>query len=101
MHFNYVVYKLTFPNGKIYVGKDIGANGHSIRYFGSWNNEVVERDFTKEQLSDWSIRKEILYESNDKVEIGRKESEYIRALKSNDPTIGYNLTHKKRLKKDG
>ena len=34
MHFKYVVYKLTFPNGKIYIGKDIGGEGHSLRYFG-------------------------------------------------------------------
>jgi hypothetical protein len=27
--FKYVVYRLTFPNGKIYIGKDIGGDGHS------------------------------------------------------------------------
>ncbi|CTQ54758.1 hypothetical protein LP7551_03293 [Roseibium album] len=31
----YVVYKLTFPNGKIYIGKDIGGEGHSLRYVNS------------------------------------------------------------------
>ena len=46
-HFAYVVYRITFPNGKIYVGKDIGVDGHSLRYFGSWDNLTVERDFTK------------------------------------------------------
>jgi uncharacterized lipoprotein YehR (DUF1307 family) len=101
MHFDYVVYKLTFPNGKIYVGKDVGGLGHAIRYFGSWNNELVEKDFTKDQLRDLTIRKEILFESNDKKEIGLKEGEFIRILKSNDISIGYNQSHRKRtLKSD-
>src|SRR5690606_14994825 len=95
MHFKYVVYKLTFPNGKIYAGKDVGGSGHSLRYFGSWDDDLVEKDFTKEQLQDFTLRKEILFESVDKDEIGRLESEYIRLLKSNDPAIGYNQTHRK------
>jgi hypothetical protein len=81
VHFAYVVYKLTFPNGKIYVGKDIGLNGHSVRYFGSWSNCLVEADFTKEELSDFIVRKQILFESKDKAEVNRKEVEFIRALK--------------------
>lgn len=98
MHFDYVVYKITFPNGKIYIGKDVGDVGHAINYFGSWNNQLVEDDFTKEQLIDFTIRREILFESNDKKEVGRKESEFILALKSNDITVGYNQTHKPKSK---
>jgi hypothetical protein len=73
MHFDYVIYKITFPNGKIYVGKDIGGSGHSLRYFGSWNNALVAQDLTKEQLSDFTLRKEILFESNDKNEVSKKK----------------------------
>ena len=51
----YVIYKITFPNGKIYVGKDIGEPGHSLRYFGSWNNEAVESDFPLEALKDFTV----------------------------------------------
>ena len=91
----YVVYKLTFPNGKIYVGKDIGGSGHSLRYFGSWNNATVEADFSEEELRDFSLRKEILFESDDKAEVTRKESELIRELSANDPAIGYNRTHRR------
>ena len=69
MSFNYVVYKLTFPNGKIYVGRDIGAGGHSLRYFGSWFNANVEKDFTDVELRDFTIRKQIIFESEDKAEI--------------------------------
>lgn len=57
MHFAYVIYKITFPNGKIYIGKDIGGDGHSLRYFGTWDNEIVAQDFTKEQLSNLTLKK--------------------------------------------
>ncbi|WP_417239384.1 GIY-YIG nuclease family protein [Celeribacter halophilus] len=92
----YVVYKLTFPNGKIYVGMDIGGSGHSLRYFGSWNNDLVEADFSTEELRDFTLRKEILFESDDKNEVRREEMRLICALQSNNPEIGYNLRPKFR-----
>lgn len=95
MLFRYVVYKITFPNGKIYVGKDEGGQGHSLHYFGSWSDALIERDFTKEELQDLTLRKQILFESDDKLEIRRKESEFIRLLASNNPAVGYNQTHRK------
>ena len=98
MKFRFVVYKITFPNGKIYIGQDIADAGHSIRYFGSWNNELVESDFSKEQLSDFTLRKEILFESDDKKMVTKKEGEIIKALMSNDISIGYNQTHRPRTK---
>jgi len=61
-----------------------------LRYFGSWNTDLVERDFTKEQLLDFTVRKQILFESSNKDEVSQKESEYIRALDATDPEIGYN-----------
>ncbi|MCX4151748.1 MULTISPECIES: GIY-YIG nuclease family protein [Paraburkholderia] len=93
MIFNYVVYMITFPHGKIYVGKDDGGIGHSVRYFGSWSNALIERDFSKAELQDLTLRKQILFESEDKLEVRRMEGEFIRSLKSNDP--GYNQTHRK------
>ncbi len=95
MNFGYIIYKITFPNGKIYIGKDIGGSGHSLRYFGSWDDDLVESDFTKEQLSDFYIRKEVLFESKDKHEVSKKEGEFICMYKSNNPDIGYNRTHRK------
>lgn len=92
---DYVVYKITFPNGKIYIGKDIGASGHSIRYFGSWNNELVENDFTKEDLLNFTLKKEIIFESSNKELVSKMESIFIMQFKSNDPKIGYNQTHRK------
>ena len=92
---NYVIYKLTFPNGKIYIGKDIGGKGHSLRYFGSWNNEIVMKDFTDQELRHFTITKDIIFESLDKDEVSKKELEFIRVYKSNDPLIGYNKNPRK------
>ena len=97
--FKYVVYKITFPNGKIYVGKDEGEPGHSLSYFGSWDNARGEKYFSKSELQDLTLRKQILFESDDKLEIRQKESELIRTLRSNEPDVGYNQTHRKRLTK--
>ena len=96
MVFNHVDYKITFPNGKIYVGKDEGGLGHSLSYFGSWDANLVEQDFSKAELQGLTLRKQILFESESKEEIRRMESVLIRELRSSDPSIGYNQTHKKR-----
>jgi len=84
-----VIYKITYPNGKIYIGKDLTD---SITYFGSPSNEIVEKDFTREQKRDFTIRKEIIWESNNATdsEVNKKEVEFINLYKSNDSAIGYN-----------
>lgn len=85
-----VVYKITWPNGKIYVGSDLTD---SIRYLGSVDRSLVEADFpTRESRRDMTIRREILWESNSATdaEVRRREHELIIALGSNDPGIGYN-----------
>ena len=92
--FLFVVYKITFPNGKIYIGKDIGKDGHTIGYFGSWDSSRVENDFTKEELQDFTLRREILFESCDAVEVGRKEMTLIVELQANHPARGYNTRPK-------
>ena len=77
-----VVYKITYPNGKIYIGKDLTD---SINYFGSANNDLIEKDFSREEKRDFTIRKQILWESDtasDK-EVNKKEIEYIRLYESN------------------
>ena len=83
------VYKITYPNGKIYVGQD---RTDSINYFGSADSRLIERDFTAEQRRDFTIRKQILWESATptREEIYRVERHFILALRSNDPAIGYN-----------
>ncbi len=84
-----VIYRVTYPNGKIYVGKDLTD---SINYFGSADSRLIERDFSREQRRDFTIRKEILWESDtaSDSEVSAREIEFIRILRSNDPDIGYN-----------
>jgi len=82
-----VIYKITYPNGKIYIGKDLTD---TITYFGGVNSDLVAKDFTREKRKYFTVRKEILFESDDEDEINRKESEYILKYHSNDPEIGYN-----------
>jgi hypothetical protein len=90
-----VIYKITYPNGKIYVGKDLT---NSINYFGSAAGHLIAADFTPAQRRDFSIRREILWEpdSASNSEVALKEAEFIRALRSNNPAIGYNRWPKYR-----
>ena len=92
-----VIYKITYPNGKIYIGQD---RTDSIAYFGSPNSKLIEKDFTREQRRDFTARKEILWESDtatDK-ELNQKEVEFINQFRSNDPAIGYNRKPKLKIK---
>jgi len=84
-----VVYKITYPNGKIYIGQD---RTDSINYFGSADSNLIAKDFTRSERMDFTIRKEILWESDtaDRSEVSKIEVEFIHKYKSNNPTIGYN-----------
>ena len=84
-----VIYKITYPNGKIYIGQDLTD---SINYFGSANSKVIEKDFTKEERQNFTITKKILWESEDasKSQVNEKELEYIKKYRSNNPDVGYN-----------
>jgi hypothetical protein len=90
-----VVYRITYPNGKIYVGKDLTD---SINYFGSADSALIAADFTRESRRDFAIRKEILWESDTAAdaEVNKKEVEYILALKANDPSVGYSRWPKQK-----
>ena len=84
-----VIYRITYPNGKIYVGKDLTD---SINYFGSANSDLIAQDFSREQRRDFAIRKEILWESSDATdeEVAAVEISLIRRFRANDPAVGYN-----------
>jgi len=88
-----VIYKVTYPNGKIYVGLDLTD---SANYFGSASHAIVAADFTREARRDFTIRKELLWESEtaSDSEVRAKEVELIRAHRANDPAIGYNRSPK-------
>lgn len=87
-----IIYKITYPNGKIYIGKDLTD---TINYFGSADSKLIEKDFPREKRKNFTIRKEIIFESEDEIEVNKKEVEFIRKFKSNDSAIGYNQWPKK------
>ncbi len=92
-----VIYKITYPNGKIYIGQDVTD---SINYFGSASHSFIAQDFTREEQDDFTIRKEIIWasETSSASEINKKEVELIIKYQSNNPDIGYNQWPK--LRKD-
>jgi hypothetical protein len=82
-----VIYKITYPNGKIYIGKDLT---NSINYFGSASSALIAKDFSDEERQDMTIRKQILFSSEDSAVINKIESKFILEYQSNNPEIGYN-----------
>ena len=84
-----VIYKITYPNGKIYIGQDVTD---SINYFGSANSKIIEKDFSREDRKDFIIRKQILWESStaSDSEVNKVEVDHIIKFNSNNPEIGYN-----------
>ena len=91
-----VIYKITYPNGKIYIGKDLT---NTLTYFGSVNSSIVCKDFIDQEKQDFTIRKEIIWQSEDATteEVNRKEVELIRLFDSNNPDIGYNQWPKRKM----
>jgi hypothetical protein len=83
------IYKITYPNGKIYIGKDLTG---TFRYFGSVDSKLLEQDFTEEEKNDFTIQREILWKSEAATdeEVNKVEVEYIRKYESNNPRVGYN-----------
>ena len=84
-----VIYRITYPNGKIYIGQDAT---NTLNYFGSADSRIIETDFSREQMRKFTITKEILWgsETASRSEVNKKEIELIRLYKSNNPDIGYN-----------
>ena len=95
-----VIYKITYPTGKIYIGKDSVG---SARYMGSPNPLLINADFeslSEEMRRSYSLHKEILWQSEtaSEAELTAKEVEFIRKYGANDPRIGYNRWPKFRDK---
>jgi putative N-acetylmannosamine-6-phosphate epimerase len=84
-----VIYRITYPNGKIYIGRDLTDD---IDYFGSADSRLIAADFTREQRRDFTIRREIIWESETATdsEVALREAQLIREHRSNDPAVGYN-----------
>lgn len=97
-----LVYKVTYPNGKIYVGVDF--IGTSVSYFGSPSQkakDAIAADHA-DCRHDMTVRKEILWECETATdaEARAKETELIVALGANNPKTGYNRTPRFKPPKD-
>jgi hypothetical protein len=92
-----VIYRITYPNGKIYIGQD---RTDSINYFGSASSDFIAKDFTREERRSFTITRDILWESEtaSHSEVSQKEIELIKRYQSNDPAVGYNQSPKFTLK---
>ena len=84
-----IIYKITYPNGKIYIGQD---RTDSINYFGSAQSKLIAKDFTREQRRIFTITREILWgpEEIGPRELTKLENQYIEEHRSNHPEVGYN-----------
>jgi len=83
------IYKITYPNGKIYIGKDLTG---SYGYFGSVKSETIQEDYSLEDIMEMTITREILWHSDtaEDTEVNKIEVGYIKKYQSNNPAIGYN-----------
>lgn len=57
---------------------------------GSASSELIARDFTPEERMDMTIRREVIFMSDEASEINRMESVLIREYQSNNLDVGYN-----------
>lgn len=89
------IYKITYPNGKIYIGQD---RTNDINYFGSANSELIADDFHGWAKGAFTVTKEILIEHHDITikELNALEREMIARFDSDNPMIGYNRTKRKK-----
>lgn len=90
-----IIYKITYPNGKVYVGQD---RTRDVNYFGSADSFTIAADFPTWMWDDFTITKTILEHVPDISirDLNALEARWIKALRSNDPGVGYNRTGAKR-----
>ena len=83
------IFKITFPNNKIYIGKDLSG---TLTYFGGFDPLCVKADYVNIRMSHFTLKKEILWESETATdaEVAVREAQYIRVFDSTNPLIGYN-----------
>lgn len=81
-----VVYMITYPNGKIYIGQD---RTNTLNYFGSADSDLIAADFTREERQTFTVTRDILWESEtaSQSEVTQKEIELIMLHRSNGPAI--------------
>ncbi|APJ05162.1 hypothetical protein AXG55_10730 [Silvanigrella aquatica] len=92
-----IIYKITYPNKKIYIGSDFTDN---FNYFGSVNEKFLRDDFSRDEIQKFKITKDIIFEEIDidYFVLLIKEKEFIIKYESNNPLIGYNKKPKYKNK---
>ena len=92
------VFKITFPNNKIYIGSDTAQTARLdfFKYFGSpvkaKNDMINELGEYLTNKHAYILQKEILY-SKENVRVGeilQIEQQFIKELQAKNPKIGYN-----------
>lgn len=92
------IYMLTFPNGKVYVGKSVHLKKRLIEHKSNEGSNTMLKE--ARQMFEWdAIKKEYLgtFEVDENTDISaltlildEKEREYIQKYKSNNKEFGYN-----------
>lgn len=88
---NYIVYKHTCPNGKVYIGISGQTpikrfrNGRGYHHNSHFTNAIAKYGWS-------NIKHEVLYDNLTKEEAEQKEVELIAYYKSNQRKLGYNLS---------
>ena len=86
---NYSVYKLTAPNGKVYIG--ITSRDPKIRWNSGNGYKYNKHFYDAIQKYGWkNIKKDVLYSGISQEDAYRLEIELISKYKSNDREFGYN-----------
>lgn len=92
------VFKVTFPNEKIYIGSDTAKNAQQdyFKYFGSPSagKKAMFDDMSEYLIGEktYTLKKEILY-SAENVTVGKIlkiEQQLIKKFESKNPNYGYN-----------
>lgn len=83
------VFRVTFPNGKIFIGYDMIGQ---ICYFGGFDSARIQEELKPFKYSKVSLQKELLWESETATEdeVLKTNERYVSIFRSNDPDIGYN-----------
>lgn len=86
------IYKILFPNGKIYVGRAINIKRRIWEHFVKIDNTPCQKALHKYYSNYKDIEVEILEKVNDLNNIYNIEIEWIKKLQSTDKEKGYNIT---------
>jgi group I intron endonuclease len=89
MAVNYIVYKHTCPNGKVYIG--ITSQAPQTRWANGRGYTSVLFKHAIQKYGWENIKNEILYEGLTREQAEQKEIELIALYKSNQREYGYNL----------